>query len=128
MAFAKALHPDRRTMAQTTDVLGFVERASPDPERQNVTILFTDALESADPKLNLETSRLSALNGAHVIEELATRRMWSRTALRGEVHVVLPDAPKAPNCNSARELQVFYSALVKQLGGNLVAFNTYLTL
>ena len=125
---SQAIHVDPRNGSKTSDVLGFIERSSPDAVRKEVTILFTDALESADRALNLEKTCVARLNLNDTMQELAKRRRWSAGALRGNVHFVLPDKPPTRNCNSTRELEEFYRALVKALGAELTSFQPYLTL
>lgn len=124
----KVLNERKGGGSKTSDVLGFIERSRPDPSRREVTVLFTDALESADKGLNLERTRLSDINAPQLIQEMATRRRWAPGALRGDIHVVLPDPSKVPNRNSTRDLEAFYRLLIKSLGADLVAFETYLTL
>jgi len=124
----QAIHVDPHKGSKTSDILGFIERSAPDAARKEMTVLFTDGLESADRSLNFEKKCVARLNLNDTIPEVAKRRLWSSGALRGQVHFVLPDRPPARKCNSTRELEEFYRVLVKALGAELTSFQPYLTL
>jgi hypothetical protein len=126
-AIAEAIHPTQSIHVNATDVFGVFDRFRPDPDRQNLILIFSDGLESADPRLNLERSCLAQMNLESAITDLAHRRRWHDRSLAGaNVFFILPGVSSndAKSCNDSGQLRAFYSMLIGAIGGNLVDFNT----
>jgi hypothetical protein len=114
-------HADSGT---ATDLFGVITRAGHDGS-PGLLGIFSDGLESLDP--DLERLAIRDKEVPQLVRSVIQKRHWDSSTLSGtEVYIILPNGGRQIGPNSRAQLELFYRALVKALGGNLARFDNYL--
>ena len=118
-------HPRSRSTA----VLGAINRYQQLPARETNLVIFTDALESADPVANLEGSQMNVDQVPAAVRSVATRWRWDGSRLAGSrVFFVLNSIPigaTATGATDRKTLKAFWESLITALGGKVENFDTH---